>query len=334
MIDLPETPTVSIIAPPSDDRLHTPTVKESLQRKIDLFQHFAVKAHSTFDQSVWGQNPDANLTPIDLRTPSYHNDHHIEGMIRVTRAFLEAAKNNSKDPFALKEELDKWNGFYSDQQQALTMDEFVIALDLAASGHDLGNLTKTSTVTDKDCLPVLDYSTKYEACVGASVERRSADITESLIDHFFTTEDEKAIMERLKPLVRHLIMQTVFDPEITSSNQCFWQFMQYSDQIGTYYFSDQSRAQSVAGLLNEMRVRGNQPPNLASFLNFPEVREKRLIPDTERDKRDEIHALLKEFGRNGNNIIPEGILGPTNRQVDYKKDILLLMNISSTALTT
>lgn len=330
MIDLPETPTVSIIAPPSDDRLHTPTVKESLQRKIDLFQHFAVKAHSTFDLSVWGQNTDARLTPIDLRTPSYHNDHHIEGMIKATGAFLFAAINNSKDPFALKKELDKWNGFYSDQQP-LTMDEFVIALDLAASGHDLGNLTKTSTVTGKDCLPVLDYSTKYEACAGALVEGKSVDITESLIDHFFTTEDEKAIMERLKPLVRHLIMQTVFDPEITSSNQCFWQFIQYTDQIGTYYFSDQSRTQSVAGLLNEMRVRGDQPPNLASFLNFPEEREKKLIPDTERAKRDEIHALLKEFGRNGNNIIPEGILGPINRPVDYKNDILLLMTTPSPA---
>lgn len=308
----------AITAPSHVENHQAPNVKEKLKEKIELFQRFAVNAHFSFDQAVWGQNQNARLSLLDPRSPSYHNDHHIEAMIKATRAFL-------RGPFALEKELEKWNSTLAEGQQ-LSMDDLEVALELASSGHDLGNLTGTATVIVADEMPTLDYSAKYESApADDSVERRSADITNRLIDHFFSSEAEKAIMAKLKPLVRHLTMQTVFDPGQTAKDLPFGQFMQYCDQIGTYFFSDQSRRQSVAGLLNEMKVRGDPPPNLAAFLNFPSERDEILIPDSKM--RTEVNAILTEFGTNGNNIIPEDILGPVDRPADYQKDISILLKI-------
>lgn len=285
---------------------------------------FALDAHRQFDDNIWRNNSLAQVKigESQIPSPSYHNHHHIDAMKKATKSLITACRQGI-DPLGLMAQLAEWNSRYP-LQEPLTLEDLEIALEIASAGHDLGNITKSASVRGQNGLPFLDFSDKYELEGLSIVETRSADIIEKLIDHFFTTADEKAKMERLKPLVRHLIMQTVFDSQVSESSQPFWLFMQYADQIGTYFFPGQPRPQSIAGLLNEMRVRSDPPPpNLAGFLNFPEERAKALVPDA--NMKSKIEEIMKEAGGNSSNLNSAGLIGDTDRPVDYLQDIISLI---------
>ncbi len=308
---------VSALPPPDSPPEPLPHNKEGLVK-------FALHAHRQFDVNIWQKNPQAQIKTGEdfVDAPSYHNHNHVEAMIKATKALITACKER-QDPLELRTHLAEWNARYPGQE-LLTLDDLETAFEIASAGHDLGNITKLASVTDQNGLPVLDFSEKYEAAAGTpDIETRSADIIEKLIDHFFTTPEDKVKIAPLKPLIRHLILQTVFNPQIVDFGQPFWQFMQYCDQIGTYYFSNQSRSHAIAGLLNEMRVHNDPPANLDYFLNFPEKRAEALI-DVEKTRSD-IIAVLKASGGKESNLISKEIFENTERSVDYLPDITTLL---------
>ncbi len=312
--------TIEATPPPS----HPDSPPEPLPHNKEGLVKFALNAHRQFDENQWKNNPSAqiNLGQNQVATPSYHNHNHIDAMIRVTKALLLASKTG-QDPLTVNEQLDIWNNQHPEQVR-LTLEDLETALKIASACHDLGNITQSDGLQLKSGELRLNYAKKYETAPGtADIETRSSNITEKLVDRFFTTPEDKAKITHLKPLIRHLIMQTVFNPQIVDSGQPFWQFMQYSDQIGTYFFPDQPRELAIAGILNEMRVRGDPPPNLAGFLNFPEERAQALIPD--QDLRREITTILTTSGGNEGNMMTKGIFENPDRQVEYLPDITALI---------
>ncbi len=305
------------VARPTQPLPYLDSPPEPLPANKESLVKFALEAHRQFDENIWRNNPQAQVKIGDnqIPPPSYHNHFHVEAMIKSSKALIKAGKEG-QDDLGLKKDLDNWNLLHPDQAP-LTLDDLEIAVEIASAGHDLGNITKSASVAEQGGFLTLDFSDKYEALAGTpDIETRSADITEQLIDHFFAA--------RLKPLIRHLIMQTVFNPQIVHSDQSFWQFIQYTDQIGTYHLSSQSRIETVAGLLNEMRVRGDpSPANFRIFLNFPEDRAAALIPD------EEIKSPLAEIliGAQGHEIAPilRDIYNGSERPVDYEADIIKLI---------
>lgn len=308
---------------------HPDSPPEPLPTNKEGLVQFAKLSHKYFDDFIWRQNPQAQVKSDDgkLSAPSYHNHNHIDAMIQVTKALISACKTGQdpkQDPLKLNEQLDIWNDQHPDQVR-LTLVDLETALEIASACHDLGNITQTENFQLESGELRLNYAKKYETAPGtADIETRGADITEKLIDHFFTTPEDKAKIEHLKPLIRHLIMQTVFDPDVSKSDQCFWQAIQYADQIGTYYFPSQSRTQSIAGLLNEMRARGDPPPPiLAGFLLFPDERARALIPD-EKIRSQIVDILIDSQGHEIAPIPPD-INNGSERPVDYEADIIKLI---------
>lgn len=272
----------------------------------ELLVNSALTAHRQFDRDVW------------MIAPSYHNEDHIQACLRAVTEVFTADKKHESVPFSLQEELRAWNEKHTDTP--ISKDDLELAFRLTFACHDLGNITRNPNVTFTDQgEPEFEYADKYEAEGNAATEIRSADIAEKLIDHFFSTKSiDTERINSVKSLVRHLIMQTVFDPAQTKFDEPFWQIVQYIDQIASYSYVHATLNQTVAGLLNEMKVRGAKAPNLYDFLNFLRKRTEALVPDAAT--REQVGAFFKSHGgRQGEEQIPEGVT--PNTIVDYERDI-------------
>lgn len=80
--------------------------------------------------------------------------------------------------------------------------------------------------------------------------------------------------------------------------------------------------QTVAGLLNEMKVRGAKAPNLYDFLNFPRKRAEALVPDAAT--REQVAAFFKSHGgKQDVGQIPDWVT--PGQEVNYETDIPRLL---------
>ena len=286
-------------------------------KPVDQLVNHAIRLHEEFDRS-WRQNPRAQIS-IDetIIAPSYHPEDHIAAVLDATDAVFKAKKQGI-DPFELDRELAKWN---EDKEAGMRVDlddlEFAARIHFAC--HDLGNLTERAELNPQGDLFFTDKYLEKDA------EERSRDIATALIDWHFAQapQEELQRMERIKPLVRHLIMQTVFNPKIATSEEPFWQFVQVVDQIGPYYFGTRSNEQQVAGLSNEWRGRGETPPqNLEEWLSFAIARLQLLTGE----KEGEVLKIFDPSSRIRSTIAasPERVrafMGGINRPVSYLDDI-------------
>lgn len=276
----------------------------------ELLVNSALTAHRQFDRDVW------------MIAPSYHNEDHIQACLRAVTEVFTAAKAHQDIPFPLTEKLQKWNS--TNLNAHIFPEDAELAFRLTFACHDLGNITRNPNVTFTDQgEPEFEYADKYEAEGNAATEIRSADIAEKLIDHFFSTKSiDTERINSVKSLVRHLIMQTVFDPTQTKFDEPFWQIVQYIDQIASYSYVHATLNQTVAGLLNEMKVRGAKAPNLYDFLNFPRKRAEALVPDAAT--REQVAAFFKSHGgKQDEEQIPDWVT--PDQEVNYETDIPRLL---------
>lgn len=297
--------------------------RESLQRRTELLVKTATNFHSDFNTSIWSRNPKAAVTVGgEVKTPSYHHDGHVGSTEEAINAVF-TKKDEGMDPFRIDEELQRWNE--RNPQFQVQAEDVRTVFEVAYACHDLGNLTQSDKFTSDGRLPFADQYLKEGA------EVRSAALFDALADRFLTSALNMTA-ERLagiKALGKHLIMQTVFDFGKTTSDEPFWKPVQVIDQFASYYFSPLSKEAYIAGLLNEERVRGQDPPNFKKYLLFPKMRLEAVVPDqTER------HEILKIFEMNpyGKSAeymytIPDslGKIEDLDRDVVPEKDIPMLI---------
>jgi hypothetical protein len=254
-----------------------------LVRRLHALAH---AAHERFDRQIWAALRDAR---VDLdghpEAPSYHNQTHVQSVVDCVDA-VWSRSHAGADPFDLEGQLERWRS----REGAAVLDWtlFGAALKLAFSCHDLGNITASPRVSNGDRGDIsFEFGHRYDSSAlyeRPEVEIRSADIAGQLLEHYLGPGE---LLDALRPLVRHLILQTIFRFDQTSSDKLFWYPMQVVDMVGSYFYAPQRRSQAVAGLFNEMRVQadGLGEVSVASFLPSLQKRFERLIPDPARQEQ-------------------------------------------------
>lgn len=281
----------------------------------DLYQ-FAKDSHQEFAEVVWVNNPQAARFQFQNKTitPSYHNHHHIIGVVQASRQFVSALFDQNQDPLCIARDLEKWN---TQKKTALSLSDFQTILEIAFATHDLGNLTKNPHLILQDGKPKIEYSTQFELQVGPS-EKRSDILAIELIEYF---DHQNIFTSEMKNLVGHLILQTVFHPAETTSETPFWLLIQFIDQVGSYYFSRTSLDHASAGYLNELYVSANikerTPFSLKQYLSFLPNRFYQLIPN-----KSEQQKLIKILDPNqSQQYILKGFANVPDRPINHQEDI-------------
>lgn len=246
----------------------------------------AVNAHKTFDTDYKKREPIVVINAHAHHAPSYHNANHIAGANRFLEIVLGTYGHNN-DPFDLSGEYARYKEQVGDDS-SLTARELRDAFLIAFSCHDLGNITQSAKI---DHIPApghhvtLDFATRYQLGDPSGVlETRSADIAENLIREF--SEDRWSNRESFIKFVRHIIMQTVFNPDNPPIDPPpFWTFVQVVDQIGASFFSDQLYPEALAGLLYESRINGKKLQiSPRAMWTFPAKRLTELMPEERFDQ--------------------------------------------------
>lgn len=216
-------------------------------REIDIYP-LASNWHSAFNSQIWGINK-----------PSFHDEFHIFSVSEAGNKLLEQASKN-KDPLDIQGNLKKWNDLYPEFK--LNFEEFGIALNIALTCHDLGNICETLVSTAKTT-PTPIYLKGYKS---NEAEKRSQAISAILISGLDVDNELKI---RLTKIVSHLIGETTFDPSPDSN--LFGQIMRVIDQIGSRIFSQKEKKEMERGLLEEMLYENPDVPlyNPDYFFNFP-----------------------------------------------------------------
>lgn len=227
-------------------------------------------------------------TSSGRRIPAYHDESHVESVVSCAQA-VDASAKMGLDPFDLRRDLAAWNGHAG---AVVDREAFGPALEIAFSCHDLGNVTRSAEILGgPEGEAVLDLGLLYDSSAlypEPVVEIRSAAIASGLLARLCLREDVRA---RLEPLIRHLVLSTVFHFEVTSSPEPFWLAMQTVDMVGSYFFSGVPRCVSVAGLFNEMRVQKPGTVRLGPFLGSLQKRFELLLPEPGR--RAEVLAIFE-----------------------------------------
>lgn len=316
---------------------HHHEVRKRELPQVEVITQKALEMHTYFDEEIWKKNPDAHIFKDGVETelaPSYHNDKHIAAVLGCVSAVF---KNSfTDDVFALQTALTDWNK-NQDINNQVSLSDLETAFILAFATHDLGNITTDTNCVDVDYDDIskcLNYSNTYIS-TPVEVEERSAQIAKKMIEKSFT--NNFSFVKKISSLVEHLIMQTVYDPNQTTSEQPFWLAMQTIDQIGQSFFTKASRTEACAGLLNEIWVgfhggKNNQIMlNLDPFIRFTEVRLQKLFPDITTQER-----VIQLF-QNGNTNITiqkimcldkiDSVLLTRHRAAHFPEDIIKLMQL-------
>jgi hypothetical protein len=272
---------------------------EEVEKKltpVEKITRNAITMHSHFDKNVWPNFKDAQIlsdTGEVQATPSYHNEKHIQAVLDCVKVVFKDEKGIAA--LNLQKDLTVWNE--NNPSSQINIDELQTAFTIAFAAHDLGNITTNDEKVELDSADpstALAYAKAYTTTSGV-VEQRSAAIAKKMIKKAFQTDPETG--EKLSSLVEHLVLQTVYDPKQTSSDQPFWLAVQTIDQIGQSFFSAQPRAEACAGLLNEIWINSgcdkhNPPPILLdSFIKFPERRLSAIV--TNEDQRTAVLKTLQ-----------------------------------------
>lgn len=259
---------------------------EHLARLVEKIHALSCREHELYDRDVWEARLDARVE-LDghAASPSYHNHSHIQSVVDCVGTVWSRSRELG-DPFELEAHLARWRARH--RSRLLDWDLLGAALLVAFSCHDLGNITASPRIDNGDDGGIrLHLATRYDSSAlyeRPEVEMRSADIACQLLAHFI---DESPLLNALRPLVCHLILQTVFHFDQTSSEEPFWLTMQTVDMVGSYFYAPQSRSRAVAGLFNEMRIQadGRGEVSVAGFLPSLHQRFERLLPDPARRRR-------------------------------------------------
>ncbi len=306
-----------------DDGSRGATDVATLRAAALAVHRLAVDAHARFERDVWQVSPAARVpTRNGSRAVSYHNEEHVRAVAACAEAVFAAGPAGT-DPFRIAHDLRRWN---DGTGAALGWEELGWVAHLAFSCHDLGNITATDRVAEGPDGPELDLRDAYDSSVlypAPAVEVRSAKIALALLRGLL---EDRALEKRVAPLVRHLVLQTVFHFEQTSSPEPFWLPMQTIDMIGSYFFSAASRVEALAGLFAEMRVQKPGRIPVAPFLASLGQRFARLLPD-----EAEREAVPELFERNPAGRTREEVFGVPERfarftePVPYEDAIALLL---------
>jgi len=209
---------------------------------------------------------------------SYHNENHIQATIEAATQLINKAFSGEMDPLGLREDFQKWNQENSNAQ--ITESEFLEAVCLAFSMHDLGNIAYGLKVDEKGVLQP-DYLDGYTA---KGAEERSIQIAREIIEKSGLDEEKK---RRYLPLIEYLINQTVFKPQKPSQedkNKSFYIFVQVVDQIGGNLFNHQKTDEIVFGLIEEsVFEKGGFEFNPYRSFNFVNLRLPDLVGDEKAD---------------------------------------------------
>jgi hypothetical protein len=262
---------------------------ESLRDLAREVHETAVGTHRRFDLDVWRARAGASVARSSgSPAPSYHCESHVEAVVACARAVFAAAEEGL-DPFVLRRDLGAWN---AGAGAAVDRDDLAVALEIAFSCHDLGNVTRSAELVRGPAgEPILDLGLQYDSSAlypGPEVEIRSAAIASGLLAWF---QPGGGLAVGLEPLIRRLVLSTVFRFEVTSSLEPFWPLMQTVDMVGSYFFSGVPRCFSVAGLFNEMRVQRPGTVRLGEFLGSLHRRFELLLPDPGR--RADVTAIFE-----------------------------------------
>ncbi len=262
---------------------HTSIFPEPLAGLTERVHVFAWACHERFDREVWSGRADARVE-LDgtAAVPSYHNQTHVQSVVDCVRTVWRSSPRLG-DPFALADHLERWRA--RDDGELVDWTLLGAALSVAFSCHDLGNITASPELSVADDGSVqLELGGRYDSSAlyeRPEVEIRSADIACQLLAHHL---GEGPLLDALRPLVCHLILQTVFHFDQVTSEELFWFPMQVVDMVGSYFYAPQPRSHAVAGLFNEMRIQadGRGQVSVAGFLPSLAKRFERLVPDPQR----------------------------------------------------
>jgi hypothetical protein len=242
---------------------------------------------------------------------SYHNENHIQATIKAANQLINKAFNGEIDPLDLRGDLQRWNQENPNAQ--ITESEFLEAVCLAFSMHDLGNIACGVKFDEKGVLQP-DYLDGYMA---EGAEERSIQIAREIIGRSELDEEKK---RRYLPLIEYLINQTVFKPQKPSQedkNKPFYIFVQVVDQIGGNLFNTQSREESVIGLIEENVFEKYKKGetfifNPYRFLNFVNLRPPGLVGDEKAD------MIFQAFGKEKPSMIDAKDEQITIKPEDFK----------------
>lgn len=253
---------------------------------VQEIHELSCREHELYDREVWVARPDARVEfDGHAASPSYHNHSHVQSVVDCI-GVVWARSRELGDPFELEPHLAEWRA----RQRNPNLDWTLLgtALNIAFSCHDLGNITESPRIENGDDGGIrLHLASRYDSSAlyeRPEVEMRSADIACQLLALLL---DEGPVLDALRPLVCHLILQTVFHFDQVRSDEPFWLTMQTVDMVGSYFFAPQSRSYAVAGLFNEMRIQadGRGEVSVAGFLPSLHQRFERLLPDPDRRRR-------------------------------------------------
>lgn len=283
----------------------------------DEITSFAREAHTRFDDHFksrgtarreFGVNTPMKISRSDNEpiVPSYHNWSHIEGVIDCWESVVSEYKNGN-DLFDLDIQIERYKQSlgtkYTENTEAwnefFESDEWITAAKIIFAGHDLGNLTEKG---DFDANGDIVFADTY---LEEGAEDRSADLVETLIREKLGSHPRS---DQIITFARHIIDQTKFDfskDPAKMDEVPFWHAVQAIDQIASAYFSTQSYAITVAGLLNEKYARGESDGmSVSNFLHFRDARLYKLFKH-----RPEVFERLRIYLRGINLDKHEEILG-------------------------
>jgi hypothetical protein len=259
---------------------------EPLAGLVQRIHELSCREHELYDREVWEARPDARVE-LDghAATPSYHNHTHVQSVVDCVGAVWSRSRELG-DPFELEPHLAEWRARHHNRH--LDWNLLGAALKIAFSCHDLGNITASPRIENGgDGYIRLHLASRYDSSAlyeRPEVEMRSADLACQLLARLL---GEGPHLNALRPLVCHLILQTVFHFDQVQSDEPFWLTMQTVDMVGSYFFAPQRRSHAVAGLFNEMRIQsdGRGEVSVAGFLPSLLQRFERLLPDPDRRRR-------------------------------------------------
>lgn len=292
-----------------------------LEAQLESLCSRALLAHDGFEEQKWQQNPLAKIATSRGETAeSFHSRYRHIDPVRLAVDVTCGALGRGIDPFRINPQIERYN---KEENEQVTTDDFIQAAGVFIDFHDVGNLTKEGLIDGE-----IKFSPIY---LRVDAEGRSIRVMEDLFDENINmlTPEGKARAARIKKLASYLIEHTIFDSTKPNKDEPFWQFAQVIDQISTYYFSPATYEELVAGLLNEWRVRGEDPQNLRSWMEFGVKRFEQLVPDNQQ--RREMLALFDPTGGKYRAITeaPKRFVERTgtnlDRDINYKEDIRLLL---------
>lgn len=209
-------------------------------------------AHKRFDREVWAKEY------------SFHDESHISSVIASSDILIDGVMSGD-DPLDLLGDLDRWN--VEHPQNVVNPSEIKDVFRLAFAMHDLGNIAEK--IDENGNFVFLE---KY---VADKAEERSIGMVDKLLKVSGVKKEEA---DRLSPLIKHIIQNTVFDPEDREAP--FAIYTRVTDQIGNNYFSGKNsfdRSLSLATeIQNETKDKTFKPDE---FINFTVWRFKALVPD-------------------------------------------------------